>query len=122
MMCLQELGTLARHNLPINVFVFNNQGHGIQKQTINTWLNGNQIGVDYKSGLFFPDFKLIAESFGISYIKIQTMEQASKILLNNKSPIIYDVMINPEQIIKPMLKFGGNLTDLDDLFSKPDYD
>jgi acetolactate synthase-1/2/3 large subunit len=121
MMCLQELGTVARHNLPINIFIFNNRGHGIQKQTIDTWLGGNQIGVDYETGLFFPDFQMVAKSFGISYERIDNLNQVNKIDPETKIPIIFDVMINPSQKIFPMLKFGGSLTDLDDSVSKPSY-
>jgi acetolactate synthase-1/2/3 large subunit len=122
MMCLQELGTVARHNLPINIYIFNNRGHGIQKQTIDTWLNGNQIGVDHETGLFFPNFRLIADSFGIAYERITHINQVvEKVNPISSKPVIYDVMINPEQKIFPMLKFGGNLTDLDDSIPKPKY-
>jgi acetolactate synthase-1/2/3 large subunit len=123
MMCLSELGTIARHNIPVNIFIFNNRGHGIQKQTINTWLGGNMVGVDHNSGLFFPDFEDISKGFGIPYKKIETLELAKgKINLEFKGPIIYDVMINPEQTIFPMLKFGGNLKDLDDSIAMPQFD
>lgn len=121
MMCLQELGTVARHKLPINIFIFNNLGHGIQKQTIETWLGGNQIGVDYETGLFFPDFQLVAESFGISYERIENLSQVDKINPETRIPMIYEVMINPNQKIFPMLKFGGSLTDLDESVCKPSY-
>jgi len=122
MMCLQELGTVARHNLPINIYIFNNRGHGIQKQTIDTWLKGNQIGVDHETGLFFPNFELIAQSFGIAYERIDNINQViQKVNPDSSKPVIYDVMINPEQKIFPMLKFGGNLTDLDDSIPKPRY-
>jgi acetolactate synthase-1/2/3 large subunit len=122
-MCLSELGTIARHNIPVNIFIFNNRGHGIQKQTINTWLGGNMVGVDHNSGLFFPDFEDISKGFGIPYKKIETLELAKgKINLEFKGPIIYDVMINPEQTIFPMLKFGGNLKDLDDSIAMPQFD
>jgi acetolactate synthase-1/2/3 large subunit len=122
MMCIQELGTVARHKLPINIYIFNNRGHGIQKQTIDTWLNGNQIGVDHETGLFFPDFEMIAGSFGIAYEKITNLNQViEKVNPASNHPVIYDVMINPEQKIFPMLKFGGNLTDLDNSVPKPKY-
>jgi acetolactate synthase-1/2/3 large subunit len=123
MMCLSELGTIARHNIPVNIFIFNNRGHGIQKQTINTWLGGNMVGVDHDSGLFFPDFEIISKGFGIPYRKIETLELAKReINLELNGPIIYDVMINPEQTIFPMLKFGGNLKDLDDSIAMPQMD
>jgi acetolactate synthase-1/2/3 large subunit len=123
MMCLSELGTIARHKIPVNIFVFNNQGHGIQKQTINTWLGGNMVGVDHDSGLFFPDFEIISKGFGIPYRKIETIESAKReINLETSGPILYDVMINPEQVIFPMLKFGGNLKDLDESIAMPRMD
>lgn len=122
MMCLQELGTVARHRLPIDIFIFNNQGHGIQKQTINTWLNGNQIGVDHETGLYFPKFDFIAKSFGIDYKKIESMTQAKEVLLKKSDvPMIYDVSIKPTQTIYPMLVFGGSLTDLDNSVVKPSF-
>jgi len=122
MMCLQELGTISRHKLPINIFIFNNRGHGIQKQTINTWLGGNLIGVDYETGLFFPDFELIARSFGIRYKKIESIYEAESMFFkDDTSPIIYDVMIKPDQTIQPMLVFGGDLTNLDTSILKPIY-
>ena len=55
-MCAEELATVARYDLPIKIFIFNNQGHGIQKQTIETWLDGRYEALDKKTGLFFPDF------------------------------------------------------------------
>ena len=122
MMCLQELGTISRHKLPINIFIFNNRGHGIQKQTINTWLDGNQIGVDHETGLFFPDFEFIAKSFRISYRRIESISEAESITFSdNQFPIIYDVMINPDQTIHPMLVFGGDITNLDKSVLKPVY-
>lgn len=122
MMCLQELGTVARHNLPIDIFIFNNRGHGIQKQTINTWLGGNQIGVDYDTGLFFPNFEFIAKSFGLAYHKVESISQARELLpTKGQKPTIYDVMIKPTQTISPMLIYGGSLTNLDDSVVKPNF-
>lgn len=120
MMCLQELGTVSRHDLPIDIFIFNNRGHGIQKQTINTWLGGNQIGVDYETGLYFPNFELIARSFGIDYQKIESISQARQLLpTRSNRPVIYDVLIKPTQSIHPMLVFGGDLTNLDNSVAMP---
>ena len=48
MMCLEELATIKRHNLNIKTLIFNNRGHGIQKQTLDTWLDGRYVLVDEK--------------------------------------------------------------------------
>lgn len=122
MMCLEELGTVSRHQLPIDILIFNNRGHGIQKQTINTWLEGNMIGVDYESGLFFPSFEKISLGFGIKYVKITELKDFSESYSVDKiGPRIFDVMINSEQTISPMLKFGGSLKNLDESIQMPSF-
>ena len=116
MMCLEELATIRRHNLPIKIFIFNNLGHGIQKQTIDTWLDSHYVGVDYETGLYFPDFSKIAEAFEIGFEVIenhrQIPEKITKIM-SAKEPILIDVFIRAEQKIEPMLKIGAGIEDLD---------
>lgn len=116
MMCLQELGTIARHNLPVKIFLFNNKGHGIQKQTMDTWLNSNYAAVDHETGLYFPDYQKIAEAFRISYLKISNDIEIQGILeqvMLASGPVFCDVEVIENQKIVPMLKFGGGLQDLD---------
>ncbi|MDR3623841.1 MAG: thiamine pyrophosphate-binding protein [Chlamydiales bacterium] len=116
MMCLQELATARRHNLPIKIFIFDNKGHGIQKQTIDTWLNSHYVAVDEASGLYFPDYHKLAESFHIPYFCIRNHSD----LLSNFNAIwntpglfICNVEMIENQKIVPMLKFGAGLEDLD---------
>ncbi len=116
MMCLQELGTIRRHDLPVKIFVFNNRGHGIQKQTIETWLGGNYAAVDYDTGLYFPDFVKVGESFAIPSLRIENHSRLKKQIteaLRKPGPVLCSVEIVPDQKIVPMLKFGAGLEDLD---------
>ena len=116
MMCLEELGTITKHKLPIKIFIFNNHGHGIQKQTMDTWLAGRYTAVNEETGLWFPDFKKVSEAFKLPYFHMQNHDQIKKILkrvLSTKGPVICDVEIDPNQKIVPMLKFGSGLEDLD---------
>lgn len=113
LICLSELATLARHKLPIKVILFNNHGHGIQKQTLQTWLDGKFVCVDEESGLSFPkDYEKLVEAFGIKYIRIDNNTNLDKVLsevYNNENPILLDVQINPNQKLFPVLKFGNPL-------------
>lgn len=116
MMCLEELGTVRRHNLPIKIFLFNNRGHGIQKQTIDTWLKSHYAAVDEATGLYFPDYKKIAEGFQIPYQRIsnhQNLRDRIRDALRYPGPVFCDVEIIENQKIIPMLKFGSGLQDLD---------
>ncbi len=115
MMNIQELATIKRYDLNVKVFIFNNGGHSIQKQTIDTWLNSNYAAVDHKSGLSFPDFIKTAEAFGLKAIRIENHAQLAngiKEVLMHNGPIVCDLMIDPNQKIEPMLKFGSGLEDL----------
>ena len=115
MMCLEEFGTIKRHNLNIKTLIFNNRGHGIQKQTMDTWLNGRYVLADEKSGLYFPNFSKIAEAFDIPFISIDNHKQLNNLdsIFSKKGPVICDIAINDDQKIEPMLKFGSGIEDLD---------
>ena len=93
----------------------NNQGHGIMKQTINTWLDGNYNAVNEESGLYFPDFNKVAEAYGIEATNIYNhndIKNKIQNVLDKKGPVFCNVHVNPEQQIKPKLKFGEDLDDL----------
>lgn len=115
MMCLQELGTIRRHDLPVKIFVFNNHCHGIQKQTLDTWLNSRYVAVDQKTGLYFPDFIKVGEAFGFKTFTIENhlnLYDKIKQVLETPGCVLCNVEIVEEQKITPMLKFGAGLEDL----------
>ena len=124
MMCLQELATIRRHNLPIRIFLFNNAGHAIQKQTIDTWLNSNYAAVDEPSGLYFPDYRKIAEAFNIPFYELKTNKDLDYLpeVWAQKGPFLCDVQVIETQKIVPMLKFGSGIEDLDPKISKTELE
>ncbi|HLB32915.1 MAG: acetolactate synthase [Verrucomicrobia bacterium RIFCSPHIGHO2_12_FULL_41_10] len=114
MLCLGELATIIHHQLPIRIFLFNNHCHGIQKQTIETWLDSRYTGVDPASGLAFPDFTLLAKAFGFHTIIINDknkMDQQLHEAYEIKEPVFVNVEINPDQKLYPVLKYGSSLED-----------
>lgn len=115
MMCLEELGTVKRYNLPIIIFLFNNAGHGIQKQTMDTWLNSQYSAVNKETGLYFPNYQKIAAAFDIPYYYIKSNLQIENVLekcLSQIGPIFCDLNITNDQKIIPYLKFGDGLENL----------
>jgi len=110
MICMAELATVVRHNLPLKIFLINNHGHGIQKQTLETWLNGTFVGVDEISGLAFPkDYQGLVKAFGLKYIRLYSgsdIEKSLEEVYTSDSPCFIDVEINPNQKLFPVLKFG----------------
>ncbi|OGY37309.1 MAG: hypothetical protein A3E36_02030 [Candidatus Andersenbacteria bacterium RIFCSPHIGHO2_12_FULL_45_11b] len=123
-MCIEELATVARYNLPIKLFIFNNQGHGIQKQTIETWLEGRYEALDRASGLFFPNFITIAKAYELpsaGIISHTDINGQIHRILNTKGPMVIDVAINPDQRILPMLTFGRPLEDQGPLLDRKEF-
>ena len=113
MICLAEMATVMLHKLPIKIFLFNNHSHGIQKQTLETWLGGRKVGVDSSSGVAFPrNWIEVAKSFGILTFTINNIESLSKELIDiyeEAGPVFINVEINPDQKLYPVLKFGEAL-------------
>ena len=72
---IQELQLIKDNNLPIKIFVFNNDGYVSIRSTQRDFLDGNFVGSDVNSGLHLPDTKNIAQSFGIEYFSMDTHEE-----------------------------------------------
>tara|TARA_B110000027_G_C15938498_1_gene220140 strand:- start:388 stop:657 length:270 start_codon:yes stop_codon:yes gene_type:complete len=79
------------------------------KQTLNTWLKGNYVGCDKKSGLSLPNYKNIFNSYGIKSTEINTNDEIGiklKSILNQKGPIMCQVKVDPNAKIIPKTKPG----------------
>lgn len=111
-LCLGELATILRYNIPVKIILFNNHGHGIQKQTLETWLESHYVGVDKDSGLGFSDFPAVAKAMGFPLVTIdRSSEMAAglKKAYNISGPVFCNVEIRPNQKLYPVVKFGQPL-------------
>ena len=114
MICLSELATLAKRELNVHIYLFNNHGHGIQKQTLETWLGAQYVGVDESSGLAFTDFAAVARSMGLKTVTLHdaaTMDDTLQNITNESGPLFVNVEIDPDQRLFPVLKYGAALED-----------
>ena len=67
MMNLQELQTIKHYNLPVKVVIFSNDGYNAFRQTCKNFFNGFNVGCDAESGVSFPSFEKVADTFGYGY-------------------------------------------------------
>ena len=114
-MNIQELATISHFNFPIKIFVINNNGYGLIKQTQDTWLNSRRVGVDSESGLAMPNLIKIANAYGIKTVEINNHNEIGvklKQILKSKSPILCDVIVDEKQKVIPKLEFGREIHDL----------
>ncbi len=94
MMNLQELQTIAHHKLPIKILVFENAGYNAIRQTSKNFFNGELIGCTPESGVSFPEFKKVAESFGLPYIHCKNnseINQTLKLMNEIDGPVIVEI-------------------------------
>jgi len=104
-MNIQELQTIRHYNLPIKIFVLNNEGYHSIEMTQENYFNSDFIGCNKQSGISFPEFKKIADTYGLDYFSsdADTIEE----FLNYKWAGIYEVKIGNQYKFNP--KFTRSL-------------
>lgn len=105
-MNIQEIQTIVHNNLPIKIFVWNNDGYLSIRATQRKFFEGRFIGTDDKCGLSFPDLKEIAKAYKIKYCKIDKSEGLSEVIrqqLEQPGPVLCEVMCIRNQQIIPVV-------------------
>lgn len=120
MMNLQELATIAHHKLPIIILVFNNGGYLTMKQSQEVGFEARFVGVDSETGLSFPNFVSLADSFGIPSVAAESLSEVTGAIMAARGvggPFLIDVAMSIDQMQAPKaLNFrdkDGNLRQTD---------
>ena len=103
-MNIQELQTLRHYDIPLKLFVVNNNGYLSIRNTQDNYFEGRHAGSDPQSGVSCPDLEKIAWAYNIKYEKISNqndMENKMDDILNRKGPVICEVFTDPKQQIIP---------------------
>jgi acetolactate synthase-1/2/3 large subunit len=106
MLNLQELQTIAHHQLPIKIFIFNNDGYLMIKHTQNALFKNAYVGTNKASGISCPDFSKIGASFGLPVFQINDWEESDEIISQVQAiegPVICEVLMHSEQLFSPKL-------------------
>lgn len=94
MMNLQELETIRYHQLPVKIFVVNNNVYSIIRRRQKDLFRRRIIGTDPENGVSTPNFSNVASCFGLNYQRIDTpvnlTDQIEKIL-NIKGPVLCEI-------------------------------
>lgn len=101
---IQELQTIVYNNLPIKIFVINNNGYLSIRQTQERFFSGNLTGEGPQSGVSFPEIKKIANAYGIKYIKADNTEDLNKALdkvFDYDGAIICEIISLSNQLVVP---------------------
>lgn len=105
-MNLQELQTIVHNNLPIKIFVHNNEGYFAIVQT-HTNFFGRLSGCTRDSGISFPSFEKLAYAYDIPYFRAENHEELDEILpevINHRGYAICEIISDTDQPIAPKMK------------------
>jgi acetolactate synthase-1/2/3 large subunit len=100
---VQELETIRRYDLPIKVFVLNNQGYASIRTSQARYFQ-RLVGSDPSSGMTLPDTLVVAHAYGIPGMRISGGDDVrAKVreALASKGPLVVDVMLPPEEPRQP---------------------
>jgi len=113
-MNIQELEVIKRRNLPIKMFVINNNSLHMVKLRQDTYLEGNAVGSkkDYSA----PSFKKVAEAYGIRGNEADTLEEINKVIaetLANNTPELIDIKVEADMTtVEPRMDFNRSFEDM----------
>ncbi len=106
LMTMQEMSTAVQYNLPIKIFVLNNQYMGMVRQW-QELLHEKNYSESYSEAL--PDFVKLAEAYGCKGIKANDpneLDKKIKEMLNHNGPVIFDCQVDPNENCFPMIPSG----------------
>tara|TARA_B100000586_G_C20096749_1_gene422882 strand:+ start:208 stop:1941 length:1734 start_codon:yes stop_codon:yes gene_type:complete len=113
-MTMQELITASTEDIPIKVVVFNNGNHGMVRQWQKLFYNNRFSATELTHDT--PDYVKLAESMGAMAHRITTpdeIEEKFKDALNeNSKPVLIEFVVDPEEMVFPMVPAGGNNDDV----------
>jgi acetolactate synthase-1/2/3 large subunit len=101
---VQELLTIRANNLPVKIFVLNNDGYESIRATQKNFFDGNFVGSDFASGIANPDFRALATAFGFKYVHVaNNSEIIGKLeeVLSGPEPVMCELKLSPTQLRSP---------------------
>ena len=106
LMTMQEMSTAVQYNLPIKIFILNNQYMGMVRQW-QELLHEKNYSESYSEAL--PDFIKLAEAYGCKGImadKPSELDEKIKEMVQFDGPVIFDCRVDPNENCFPMIPSG----------------
>ena len=127
-MNIQELATAVLEELPVILCIFNNEYLGMVRQWQKLFYGKRSAMTNLRAGAlsrrtegmeypqYTPDFIRLAESYRAKGIRVTKKEEIAAAFeeakKNTKAPTVIEFIIDPEEMVYPMIKPGGTLEDM----------
>ncbi|HAU25539.1 MAG TPA: acetolactate synthase 3 large subunit [Gammaproteobacteria bacterium] len=105
-MTMQEMSSAVQYELPIKIFILNNQYMGMVRQW-QQLLHGNRLSHSYSEAL--PDFVKLADAFGcvgLQVMKPGDLDGAINEMIKVKRPVLFDCRVAALENCFPMIPSG----------------
>ena len=105
-MTMQEMSTAVQYDLPIKVFILNNERMGMVRQW-QELLHGGRYSHSYSESL--PDFVKLAEAYGGVGIRCEDpaeLDDAIAEMIKVKRPVLFDCVVEKHENCLPMIPSG----------------
>ena len=106
----QELSNFKNNNLDVKIFLLDNGGHSMIRQTQDTWLNSKYIASSTSTGLPKINFNFHASKFGFKTFKLSNdINISNKInnILKSKQRTFCTIKIDEKFGVEPQVLFGS---------------
>jgi acetolactate synthase I/II/III large subunit len=106
LMTMQEISTAVQYNLPIKIFILNNQYMGMVRQW-QELLHEKNYSESYSEAL--PDFVKLAEAYGCVGIRAKNpseLDEKIQEMIDVDRPVIFDCHVDQDENCFPMIPSG----------------
>jgi acetolactate synthase-1/2/3 large subunit len=106
LMTMQEMSTAVQYDLPIKIFIINNQYMGMVRQW-QELLHGGRYAHSYTEAL--PDFVKLAEAYHAHGIRCEhpgELDEKIREMIDVKKPVLFDCVVDPAENCFPMIPSG----------------
>jgi len=105
-MTMQEISTAVQYELPVKIFILNNERLGMIRQWQDL-LHGGRYAHSYAESL--PDFVKLAEAYGAHGIRCEDpakLDDAIAEMIDVKKPVLFDCLVERDENCLPMIPSG----------------
>jgi acetolactate synthase-1/2/3 large subunit len=106
LMNMQEMSTAVQYDLPVKIFIINNEYMGMVRQW-QELIHGGRYSHSYSAAL--PDFVKLAEAYGATGLRAEKPDELDDLIremIATPGPVIFDCMVSKEANCFPMIPSG----------------
>ena len=108
LMNMQELSTIKQYNIPVKIFIINNQYMGMVRQW-QELIYEKRESHSYMQSL--PNFMKLAQSFDIKGIECSNpniLEDKINEMINHNGPVLFNCIVEKSENVFPMIPAGSS--------------